>query len=173
MEFFEFRGFSEHFLGYVELPSKPLWIPTEYQHVTAKNQWHLPWYLYRRRYQLVLEDSITQGRNMNVLYGCVQEVGCSNPSSFKRWLTGMKYVRKHTVDCPQHETSLEGAGAKHLWKYPIPLLARSFGLYNRQKNGHSPYWSSQSHRSCHPPCFEKIFLYLFSNNVIRINIPVN
>ena len=41
---------------------------------------HLPWYLYRRRYQLILEDSITQSRNVDVFYGCVQEVGCSNPS---------------------------------------------------------------------------------------------
>ena len=80
MEFFKFGRFSEHFLGYVELPSKPLWVPTDYINTDDKfneESSHLPWYLYRRRYQLILEDSITQGRNMNVLYGCVQDVGCS------------------------------------------------------------------------------------------------
>jgi hypothetical protein len=71
MEFFKFRRFSEYFLGYVELPSKPLRIPREYQHGCCEKLRQLPWYLYRRWYQLILEDSITQGRNVNVLYGCV------------------------------------------------------------------------------------------------------
>lgn len=71
MEFFKFRRFSEHFLGYVELPSKPLRIPIGYQHGYGEEPKYIPWYLYRRRYQLILEDSITQRRNVNVLYGSV------------------------------------------------------------------------------------------------------
>ena len=91
MKFFKFRRFSEHFLGYVELPlaSKPAWIPTEYQYELVKELRHLPWYLYRRWYQFILKDSIAQGRNMNIFYGCVQDVGCSNASNCKRRLTGI------------------------------------------------------------------------------------
>lgn len=75
--------FLSTFLGMLNCQASPSGYLQNISMLRRRTKDIIPWYLYRRWYQLILEDSITQGRNMNVLYGCVQEVGCSNPSSCK------------------------------------------------------------------------------------------